>query len=130
MNTTFTKEALATWIDGLMQAAREDEQFSIAWFVPTQNSPVSIVGGWMDGFAPKEADLFCQSRSNPTYAMCIKVCENHGPYAYTDFELMDMPLDESGEVEDNCIALEWEDDPTSIAEFYMIEWERLMEKYN
>lgn len=130
MNTTFTKEALATWIDGLMQAAREDEQFSIAWFVPTQNSPVSIVGGWMDGFAPKEADLFCQSRSNPTYAMCIKVCENNGPYAYTDFELMDMPLDESGEVEDNCIALEWEDDPTSIAEFYMIEWERLMEKYN
>jgi hypothetical protein len=130
MNKTFTKEALATWIDGLMQAAREDEQFSIAWFVPTQNSPVSIIGGWLGGFAPKEADLFCQSKSNPTYAMCIKVCENHGPYAYTDFELMDMPLDESGEVEDNCIALEWDDDPTRVAEFYMIEWERLMENYN
>ena len=59
MNKTFTKEALAGWIKGLQEAAKEDEQFSVSWFIPTKESPFSIVGGWLDGFAPKEADLFC-----------------------------------------------------------------------
>ncbi len=129
MNKTFTKEALAGWVKGLMQAAKEDEQFSVSWFIPTKESPLSIVGGWMDGFAPSEADLFCQSKSSPTWAMCIKVIVNEEPYAYCDFETLNMPVDDREEVEDTCIALEWKDDPMKVAEFYMHEWERLMDLY-
>lgn len=126
MNNTFTKEALAGWINGLIQAAKEDEQFSVSWFIPTKETPFSIVGGWMDGFAPDESNLFCQSKSNPTWAMCVKIVVNEGPYAYCDFETLDMPIDDHGEVEDTCIALEWEDDTIAAAEFFAHEWERLM----
>ena len=127
MNNTFTKEALAGWIKGLKQAAKEDEQFSVSWFIPTKESPFSIVGGWLEGFDPSHADLFCQSKSNPTYCMCVKICVNEGPYAYCDFETLDMPMDDNGEVDDNCFALEWNDDPAKVAEFFMIEWEQLMD---
>ena len=130
MNKTFTKEALAGWVKGLMQAAKEDEQFTVSWFIPTKESPLSIVGGWQNGFAPSEADLFCQSKSEPTYAMCIKIVVNEGPYAYCDFETLDMPMDDREEVEDTCIALEWKDDPAKVADFYMHEWERMMENSN
>ena len=106
MNKMFTKEALAGWIKGLKQAAQEDEQFSVSWFIPTKESAFSIVGGWSEGFDPSQADLFCQSKSNPTYCMCIKIIVNEGPYAYCDFEILDMPTLEDGEVDDNCIALD------------------------
>jgi hypothetical protein len=129
MNKIFTKEALAGWIKGLKQAAKEDEQFSVSWFIPTKESPLSIVGGWENGFSPREADLFCQSKSEPTFAMCIKIVVNEGPYAYCDFETLNMPVDDREEVEDTCIALEWKDDPAKVAEFYMMEWERLMDLY-
>lgn len=127
MNKTFTKEQLTSWIAGLQEAAKNDEQFLVDWFKRTKESPFSIVGGWMDGFAPKEADLFCQSKSSPTFCMCVKIIVNEGPYAYCDFETLDMPMSEDGEVDDNCIALEWKDDPAKVAEFFMIEWEQLMD---
>ena len=131
MNKTFTKEQLASWIAGLQEAAKNDEQFLVDWFKRTKESPFSIVGGWMDGFAPKEADLFCQSKSSPTYCMCVKIIVNEGPYAYCDFETLNMPYDEeTGEVDDNCFALEWRDDPAKVAEFFMIEWEQLMDSLN
>ena len=127
MNKIFTKEALASWVSCLKEAAKNDEQFLVDWFPNTDDSLFSIVGGWQDGFNPKEADLFCQSKSNPTYCMCIKIIVNEGPYAYCDFETLNMPMSEDGEVDDNCIALEWEDDPEKVAEFFMIEWEQLMD---
>lgn len=127
MNKTFTKEQLASWIAGLQEAAKNDEQFLVDWFKRTKEEPFSIIGGWLGGFSPKEADLFCQSKSEPTYCMCIKICVNEGNYAYCDFETLDMPMSEDGEVDDNCIALEWKDDPAKVAEFFMIEWEQLMD---
>ena len=130
MNKTFTKEALASWVRCLKEAAKNDEQFLVDWFKPTMNSPFSIVGGWENGFSPREADLFCQSKSNPTYAMCIKIIVNEGPYAYCDFEVLNMPVDDRGEVDDTDIALEWKDDPAKVAEFFMIEWEQLMDILN
>lgn len=130
MNKTFTKEQLTSWIAGLQTAAKNDEHFLVDWFKPTMDSPFSIIGGWLEGFDPSQADLFCQSRSNPAYCMCIKICVNEGPYAYCDFETLNMPMSEDGEVDDNCFALEWDEDPAKIAEFFMIEWEQLMDTFN
>lgn len=127
MNNTFTKEQLTNWVAGLQEAAKNDEQFLVDWFIRTKEEPFCIIGGWMNGFNPKEADLFCQSKSDPTYAMCIKICVNEGPYAYCDFETLNMPMSEDGKVDDNCITLEWKDDPAQVAEFFMIEWEQLMD---
>jgi hypothetical protein len=121
---------LADWIQSLKEAAKNDEAFSIAWFNGTKDAPFSIVGGWLDGFSPDYSDLTCTSKSNPTYAMCVQIAINEGPYAYTDFELMNMPIDEEGEVDDTCIALEHEDDPEALAQFFWTEWERFMSDYN
>lgn len=114
MNNTFTKEDLAGWITGLKEAAKNDEQFEVSWFIPTKESRFSIIGGWVD-FAPGFEDLFCVSKSNPTKAMAVDVVDNE-----------DILITEE-EVEPTQVVLEWDDDPAIAAEFFMHEWERLME---
>jgi hypothetical protein len=61
--------------------------------------------------------------------MSIKIAVNNGPYAYTDYEAMDMPTDKFGEVDDTCVPLEWDDNPERVAEFYKSEWERIMAEH-
>lgn len=121
---------LAGWIRTLVEAAEKDEQFSITWFSDTKDKPFSIVGGWMEGFSEDYSDLLCISKSNPTYAMCVKIVVNEGPYAYTDFEVMNMPFDpEANKVDDTCIALEREEDYEAMALFFLNEWERIMKEH-
>ena len=132
MNTTFTKEQLAEWIEDIKEAAKEDTSFSIAWFKETQNAPFSIIAGWAEYFADNSEvnDLFCCSKSHPEYVMCIKIAENKGPYAYTDYEIMSMPYEpETSEVDNTEVMLEWDDPADYAAEFFMHEWERIMEEH-
>lgn len=131
MTTKFTKEQLAGWITEIKEAAKDDYSFSIAWFNGTENAPLSIIAGWAEKFSNESEvdDLFCCSKSQPKYVMCIKIAENEGPYAYTDYEVMNMPYDRvSGEVENTEVMLEWDDPVEYMAEFFMHEWERLMDE--
>lgn len=122
--------SLADWLVSLKEAARKDEQFSIAWFKPTKDSPFSIIGGWLEGFSEDYSDLLCISKTNPNYAMCVKIAVNEGPYAYTDFEIMNMPYNsETGEVDDVCIPLEYNDDVESLAKFLLTELDRINQEY-
>ena len=130
LNRTELLNKLAAWIADLKKAAREDSALSISWFKETEDEPFSIIGGWDAGFSEEYSDIYCISKSNPEYAMCIKIAINDGPYAYTDFELMNMPYEEDGEVDDTCIPLEWDDDPLHAARFFLGEWERIMEEYS
>lgn len=129
MHNEITVEKLAAWIDNLMKAAKEDLSFSIDWYSETADKPFSIIGGWRKGFTEDYSDIFCISKSQPEYAMSVKIVANKGPYAYTDFEVMDMPIDKYGEVDDTCITLEWNDDPEAVATFFFAEWERIMEEH-
>jgi hypothetical protein len=61
--------------------------------------------------------------------MCVKIAVNEGPYAYTDFEIMNMPVNEEGDVDDTCIALEYDDDVESLAAFLHTELERINKEY-
>ena len=126
MNKTFTNEALTAWVAGLIEAAENDECFNVDLFTPTENSPVSIIGGWRSGFNPNNSDIFCMSKTKLTSAMCIKICKNSGSYTYADYEALDMPIDSNGEIDNTEITLEWYDDPASVADFFKHEWERLM----
>jgi hypothetical protein len=127
MNTTIN--SLVVWIESLKEAARKDETFSISWFKGTKNESFSIIGGWMEGFSDSYDDLLCISKSNPKYAMCVKIAINEGPYAYTDFEMMNMPYDEEGNVDDTCVALQWDDDAEELAAWLLTEWERIMKEH-
>ena len=130
MNTTISKESLSAWIKELKETAKQDTTISIAWFPGTVESPYSIIAGWQKIFTNDNfSDLFCTSKSQPEYAMCIKVAINDGPYAYTDFEVMNMPLDKTGDIDDTCVPLEWDDDPEAAAMFFMHEWERIMKEH-
>lgn len=130
MTTKFTKEQLAAWIGGILKAAREDESFSIAWFKPTKDSPFAIIAGWQELDEPVGEDTFCRSKSQPKYVMAIKIAENKGPYAYTDYEIMNMPWDrESEEVDDTEVYLEWNDPVDYMAEHFKAEWLRVMKEY-
>ena len=71
--------------------------------------------------------MLCVSKSNPEYAMCVKIIVNEGPYAYCDFEILNMPVDADGEVHDTCIALEYEDDLAGLATFFAVEMETLIQ---
>lgn len=129
MNKEVFIKRLAEWLEGLKESARKDEQFSIAWFGDTKNESFSIIGGWMEGFSEDYSDLLCISKSEPKYAMCVKIAVNEGPYAYTDFEIMNMPVNEEGDVDDTCIALEYDDDTESLAVFLHTELERINKEY-
>lgn len=129
MNNKFTIERLAAWIRDLIEAAKNDQSFSIAWFKETEDEPFSIIGGWMEGFSEDYNDILCVSKSNPKYAMCVKIAVNEGPYAYTDFEVMNMPIDKTGEVDNTCIALDLDEDVYGMAQFFKTEWERIMEEH-
>lgn len=124
-----TIKNLAEWIEDLKEAANNDERFSISWFKETEDKPFSIVGGWDEGFSADYNDILYISRSNPTYAMCVKIAVNKGPYAYTDFEMMDMPTDSDGDIEDTCISLELNENAEALAMFLYTEWERIMKEY-
>lgn len=120
---------LADWIRELIESAKKDEQFSIAWFKETENDPFSIIGGWMEGFSEDYDDVLCISKGDPSYAMCVKIAVNEGPYAYTDFEIMNMPVNSEGDVDDTCIALDYDEDVVSLAQFLAGEWERITKEY-
>lgn len=120
---------LAEWLRDLIEAAKADEQFSISWFKETEDEQFSIIGGWMEGFSEDYNDVLCISKGDPSYAMCVKIAVNEGPYAYTDFEIMDMPTNFEGDVEDTCIALDWYEDVQAMAEWLAQEWERIMKEY-
>ena len=128
-NYNETIENLTEWIDSLKEAAKEDQSFSIAWFRGSEFYPFAIVGGWVKGIADSYSDLFYMSKSEPGYTMCVKIAVNDGPYAYTDFEAMNMPLDKNGEVEDTCVALEQNDDSESLAVWLLTEWERITKEH-
>lgn len=130
MEKTFTREQLINWIEGILKAAKEDESFSIAWFKPTESCPFAIIAGWQELDEPEGEDSFCRSKSQPKYVMAIKVAENEGPYAYTDYEIMNMPWDrESGDVDDTEVFLEWTDPVDYMADHFRAEWLRLMKEH-
>ena len=130
MNREAMLESLAAWINGLKESAEADETLSISFFNETEDKPFSIIGGWESGFDADYSDIFCISKSNPEYAMCVKIAINEGPYAYTDFEIMNMPYDKAtGDVDDTCTALEWDDNPYEAAQFFLGEWERIMKEH-
>ena len=122
-------EQLTAWIRNLMETAKEDDNLAVSWFTETKNKPFSIVGGWSDGFSAEYDDIFYISKSEPKYAMCIKIVVNDGQYC-PDFETLNMPIDTNGDVDDTCIALELEDDPEAVATFFLNEYERISKYYN
>jgi hypothetical protein len=124
-----TLESLAQWIEDIKEAAKDDTSFSIAWFKETENKPFSIVAGWTEGAFEDYSNIFCVSKSEPKYVMALKIAINEGPYAYTDFDAMSIPLDKNGEVDSACIPLEWNDSPEAAAQFFLMEWERIMEEH-
>ena len=129
MTTKTTIKNLAAWIEDIKEAAKEDTSFSIAWFKDTEDKPFSIIAGWQKMFQEDYSDLFCVSKSHPEYVMCIKVAVNEGPYAYIDFDAMNMPLGIDNEVDDTCIPLEWDDPADFAAQFFLMEWERIMSEH-
>lgn len=130
MNYNETIKDLAAWLDDLKRSAKLDEPFAISWFKGTKDYPFAIIGGWTKGFSDDYADLLCISESESEYAMCVKIAINKGSYAYTDYEVMNMPYDEeSGNVDDTEVALEWDDDSESLATWLLTEWERIMKEH-
>jgi hypothetical protein len=129
MNTKITTEKLAVWIAGIKECAKQDDKAQVWWFVPTWNKPFCIVAGWQKMFTNGDfSDVFCCSKSRPEYAMCLKIVVNDGKLD-PDFASLTMPVDKNNEVDDTCVPLEWDDNPECAAEFFMHEFERIMEEH-
>lgn len=127
MNTK-TLMLLAEWIRNLIREAELDTNLSMAQFVAAgdEDSPFVIAGGWSEGFSEDYADLLYISKSQPTYAMCIKIAVKE---SCSDFDLLKMPVYKHGEVDDTCIPLEKGEDPNDAAKFFLMEFERVCREY-
>jgi hypothetical protein len=128
MTTKTTIKNLATWIEDIKEAAKDDNCFSVAFFKDTEHEPFAIVAGWQKMFREDYSDLFCVSKSHPEYVMCVKIVTNDGQ-GCPDFEALNMPTDKFGEVDDTCIPLEWDDPSEVAAQFFLMEWERIMDEH-
>ena len=129
---TISHKALVAWLEELIAAGKADEDFSISWFNETKDEKFAIVGGWLDGFDPTDADIFIMSKHSPGYCLCVKIAVNCGPHAYTysDYDLMDMPYDdEANTAEDTEVFLDRESDVASLAAWLLMEWERISKEY-
>jgi hypothetical protein len=128
-----TLKQLAEWVKRLMKEAENDTNLSVSWFLmpDEKDTPFKIVGGWSEGFSKEYADLLYISKSEPKYAMCIKVAVDSGPSVgdCKDFDTINMPTYKHGEVDDTCVPLEQNDDPEQVAKFYLHELERITKEY-
>lgn len=129
MTINFTKEQLAAWIANLKDLAKADTEYVVHWFGQTADKSLAIVGGWTKMFTDVDmSDIFCCSKSQPEYVMCVKIAINDGQVC-PDFDTLNMPTDLEGRVDDTCIPLEWSDSPEYAAEFFMHELERISKAY-
>lgn len=130
MNTK-TIELLADWVRGLIKEAELDTNLSYSQFTATEydNSPFVIVGGWSEGFNADYSDILYVSKSQPAYAMCVKIATKENNCASTDFDLLRMPVYKYGEVDDTCVALERGEDPDEAAKFFLMEFERVNKEH-
>lgn len=128
MNTNTMLKNLVEWIDNLKELAKHDTENVLHWFGPTAGENFSIVGGWQKMFDKDYSDLFCCSKSQPEYVMCVKIVVNDELWC-PDFESLNMPTDCYGNVDDTCVPLEWDDSPEAAAEFFVHEWERIMTEH-
>lgn len=129
MNKELKIKRLAEFLQSLIECAKKDEILSISWFKDTENERFCIVGGWCGGFSEDYSDVFCISKSSPEYAMSVKIAINEGPYAYTDFEMMSVPLTEDGTIAGPFVTLEWDEDVESLAAFLLSELEWINKEY-
>ena len=121
---------LAEFINAVKEEAKRDTVISMIWFSETEDQPYSIIAGWQKMFVDdKFADIFCCSKKEPEYVMCVKIAENGLRDTYTDFDAMNMPFDKFGNVDDTCVPLEWDDPAEYAAEFFLHEWERIMKEH-
>lgn len=124
---------LTEWIKCLMEEATKDSDLTVSWFqAPSEeSSPIQIIGGWAKGFSEEYADLLYLSKSEPKYAMCIKIVlkDNFSTYLDRDFDSINMPVYKHGEVDDTCIPLELEDEPKQAAQFFLAELSRINRNY-
>ena len=128
-SSKLNKNELVTFLSSLITDAKNDEKFSIAWFNPTKGLPFAIIGGWQDGFDPDITDGLFHSASSPTYVMCVKIAVNEGPYAYTDFEIMNMPCREGEDVYDSEWILLDCTDLDQLAEDIITDYEYICKEY-
>lgn len=130
MNTS-TVKLLAEWIRGLIREAELDTNLSVSQFtaVDDNDSPFVIAGGWAKGFNKDFADILYVSKSQPEYAMCIKIAVKDSSTICTDFDMLNMPVYKHGEVDDTCIPLEQGEDTDEAAKFFLMEFERVCKEY-
>ena len=126
MDKTYLKtmKALATWIDNLRESADNGTCTPVTIFEGTKTHPFCIAGGWMRGFSERYSDLLYINKKNPEYALSLKVAIN--PTDVTDFDSLEMPINNMGYTDDTCIAIEREDNSENLAAFFVSEWLRIM----
>jgi hypothetical protein len=122
---------LADWVKYLMTEAEKDTNLSVSQYqaAGADDSPFTIAGGWSEGFSEDYADLLYVSKSEPKYAMCIKIALKSDDLCI-DFDSLNMPTYKHGEVDDTCVPLELEDDPEAVAAFFLMEFERITKEYD
>ena len=123
---------LTDWFETLMTKASENKEIDIEWYnYGTESEAVStipyfIVAGWAEGYDTNYNDILFVKDNK---ALSVKLVPNYGYMGHT-FDSLSMPVDKSGEVEYICMAIEREDEPEGLAEFFLSELERLMKEYH
>lgn len=119
---------LTKWLEDLINKAELDTE-SVSYFRDTKDSPYCIVGGWGEGYSDELTDLVYTSKSNPDYAMCVKIVKQEdSPDVNLDY-LLEVVNPETGDVEFETLPIERDDNLTELARFLISEWERILKDF-
>lgn len=122
-----TRNNLAAWMDSLREQVKNGQQFTTAWFEDTKDTPISIVGGWLNGFAAfADTGSFCINKHNTNQALCIAVVVNNGEDSTVELDKLKFCDAPNGVPEDLSIAISPDDDTNVFAHFLLIERDRIM----
>lgn len=115
---------LTNFIASAVDEMPEFDDGEFRWF--ELDGDLAVVIGWESGFGEELRDDAIQSKSDPNYALCIKIGENPNGYAYTDMEMTNMPFSkEDGEVWDTDTSLYKGQDFTKLAKWYLNEYKSI-----
>lgn len=118
---TYTPETLAKEIREAVGYLKEEDCGCVTIKL---NGTLAVCVGWSSGFDPDDT-LVIHSETQPTYAICAAIKAWGSDYMMTDFDYINIPYYDDGEVLDTSCSIESGEDCVSIARYLLEEFDTM-----
>lgn len=102
---------------------------SVEWLIKEQqgcctyrlDDHLAVCVGWSGGYGEEDRNYLIQAKDNPDYAINVGIKVWTSDYMQTDFDWLNFPYEEDGDVWDMSLGIEPNDNYEDIADM-MLKW--------